>query len=89
VTSRDTLRGSDSRQVTVATMVPDRRSTFRINCVRCNDELIAPEKSEYHDGKFIRHLWLCSKCRTRFETIESIPVEVMMTDDIAPSPLIA
>jgi hypothetical protein len=57
----------------VATMVSDRRSTFGINCIRCNDELIAPEKSEYHDGKFIRHLWLCSKCKTRFESFESIP----------------
>jgi len=29
------------------TMVPNRRSSFGINCVRCKGELIAPEKSEY------------------------------------------
>jgi hypothetical protein len=30
----------------MATMVSNRRSTFGINCVRCKDELIAPERSE-------------------------------------------
>ena len=35
-------------------MVPNRRSTFGINCVRCKDELIAPEKSEYRHGAHIR-----------------------------------
>ena len=31
----------------MATMVSNRRPTFGINCVRCKDELIAPERSEY------------------------------------------
>jgi hypothetical protein len=73
----------------VATMVPDRRSTFGIKCVRCDNELIGPEKSEYQDGKFICHRWFCPMCTTSFVSLESIPVEVMTTDDIAPSVLIA
>ncbi len=73
----------------MATMVSDRRSTFGISCVRCDEELIAPEKSEYRDGTRIRHLWLCSKCATRFESIEQIPVEVMTIDDILPSQVVA
>ncbi len=73
----------------MATMASDRRSTFGISCVRCDEELIAPEKSEYRAGAHIRHLWLCPKCATRFESIEQIPVEVMTTDDIRPSLVVA
>ncbi len=42
---------------------------------------MTPEKSEYCDGTHIRHLWLCPKCETSFESLESIPVEAMTTDD--------
>ena len=34
-----------------------RRRYGQIDCVRCKDELIAPEKSEYRHGTHIRHLW--------------------------------
>jgi hypothetical protein len=68
----------------MVTMVSVRRSTFGINCVRCKDELIAPERSEYRHGTQIRHLWYCSNCETSFESLESIPVEAMTTDDIFP-----
>ena len=54
----------------MATMVSIRRSTFGINCVRCKDELIAPERSEYRHGMHIRHLWNCSNCETSFESLE-------------------
>jgi hypothetical protein len=40
-----------------------------------NDELIAPDKSEYYAGTHIRHLWHCPKCSASFESIEQIPVE--------------
>ncbi len=83
------MSGIGIEEVTMATMVSDRRSTFGINCVRCKDELIAPEKSEYCDGTHIRHLWLCPKCETSFESLESIPVEVMTADDIIPSTVVA
>ncbi len=73
----------------MATMVSDRHSTFGISCVRCDEELIAPEKSEYRAGAHIRHLWLCSRCAARFESIEQIPVEVMTIDDILPSQVVA
>ena len=33
--------------VTIASI---RRSTFGIGCVRCGEELIAPDKSEYRAG---------------------------------------
>ena len=65
----------------MATMVSERRPTFGTNCVRCGNELIAPEKSEYRHGSHIRHLWLCPRCSTGFESIESIPIDVMTSDD--------
>ncbi len=73
----------------MATMVSNRRSTFGINCVRCKDELIAPERSEYRHGTHISHLWYCSNCETSFESLESIPVEAMTADDIFPSTVFA
>jgi hypothetical protein len=73
----------------MATMVPCRRSTFGINCVRCGEELIAPHRSECRLGTYIRHLWHCPKCSAHFESIEQIPVEAMTTDDILPSLLVA
>ena len=56
----------------MATMVPNRRSTFGIICVQCHEELIAPDKSEYRAGTHIRHLWHCSNCSARFESIVSV-----------------
>ena len=73
----------------MAMMVSNRLSTFGINCVRCNDELIAPEKSEYRAGTHIRHLWHCSNCSARFESIEQVPVEAMTADDIFQALLVA
>jgi hypothetical protein len=73
----------------MSTMVPNRCSTFGICCVRCDEKLIAPNRSEYHAGAHIRHLWHCPNCSARFESIEQIPVEAMTTDDILPSLLVA
>jgi transcriptional regulator NrdR family protein len=73
----------------MSTMVSNRRSTFGISCVRCDEELIAPDRSEYRAGTHIRHLWHCPKCSVRFEPIEQIPVEVMIADDIFPALLVA
>jgi hypothetical protein len=71
------------------TTVSYRRSKFGTNCVRCKEELIAPEKSEYRHGMHIRHLWHCSNCGACFESFASIPVEAMTTDDIFPSTVVA
>jgi hypothetical protein len=86
---RFVLSGIGIEEATMATMVSNRRSTFGSHCVRCKDELIAPEKSEYCDGTHIRHLWYCSNCETSFESLESIPVEAMTADDIFPSRVVA
>jgi DNA-directed RNA polymerase subunit RPC12/RpoP len=72
----------------MATTVPDRLSIL-IQCVRCGNELIAPEKSELRDGRYIGHLWLCPKCHAKFETLESVPVEALTADDVAPTLLVA
>ena len=73
----------------MATMISNRRSTFGISCVRCGEELLAPDKSEYRAGTHIRHLWHCPKYSARFKSIEQIPVEAMTTNDIFPALLVA
>ena len=50
---------------------PKRRSSFGTNCVQCDNELIAPERSEYRDEGQIRHFWHCSTCDCSFEVIPS------------------
>jgi len=83
------LFGNGFRGVTMVTIASIRRSTFGIGCVRCGEDLIAPDKSEYRAGTLIRRLWRCPKCSARFESIEQIPVEAMTADDIFPSLLVA
>ena len=70
----------------MAMMAPDRRATFGLNCVRCSNELVAPEKSEYWNEGQIRHLWHCPKCGCRFRTIlETESTLDIIGDDTFPS----
>jgi RNase P subunit RPR2 len=55
----------------MATMVSKRRSSFGMYCAQCDNELIAPEWSEYRSTQQNRHLWRCWKCDYCFETIVS------------------
>jgi hypothetical protein len=69
----------------------DLRSTFGMTCVQCDNELIAPEWSEYRSKHQNRHLWRCWKCDCCFETI--VNTESMednaRRDDVFPSRLVA
>jgi hypothetical protein len=82
------------------TIASKRRSSFTMQCVQCDNELIAPERSEYCNGSEIRHVWRCWKCDCCFEVIspadtKSIKdvmrrIEAIVTwDDIPPSRLVA
>ena len=57
-----------------------RRSSFGANCVQCDNELIAPERSEYRDERQIRHLWRCSRCDCSFEVI--LPARTKSMEDV-------
>ncbi len=46
-----------------------RRSSYGMSCVRCDNELIAPEWTEHRNERHIRHFWQCGKCHCRFETV--------------------
>ena len=39
---------------------------FGIKCGRCDQEIIAPHKTEFLDDKVIRHVWQCARCKARF-----------------------
>ena len=57
---------------------------FGIHCVRCDHEIIAPNKTELLDDKLIRHLWHCPNCKARFESFPRFStnarlVKVVMT----------
>ena len=64
----------------MSTMVSARRSSFGMRCIQCENELIAPEWSEYRSRQQNRHLWRCWKCDCCFETIVNIR---SMEDDAA------
>jgi uncharacterized protein with PIN domain len=53
----------------MARIASKRRSSFGIDCVQCDNELIAPERSEYRNERHILHLWRCPKCDCCFEVI--------------------
>ena len=62
------------------TLASKRRSGFGTNCFQCDNELIAPERSEYRDERQIRHLWHCSKCDCYFVVIS--PADTKSIKDI-------
>jgi tricorn protease-like protein len=55
----------------------DRRSPLGMTCVQCDNELSAPEWSEYRSKQQNRHLWRCRKCGCCFETIVNVNTKVM------------
>ena len=59
------------------TTASKRRSSFGTKCVQCDNELIAPEWSEYRSKQQNRHHWRCCKCDCCFETV----VDTKVTED--------
>jgi hypothetical protein len=56
------------------------RSSFGMGCVQCDNELIAPESSQYRDERHILHLWHCPKCDSSFEVIS--PADTKSIKDV-------
>jgi uncharacterized protein with PIN domain len=46
----------------------DHNSPYGIVCIRCNDSLIAPDRSKYISERYINHSWSCDNCGHRFQT---------------------
>jgi hypothetical protein len=59
---RATLRSVRSRSCADITS-----ETWRLPC--CDNDLIAPERSEYRHKRQIVHLWHCLKCDCCFEVV--------------------
>jgi hypothetical protein len=57
----------------MTTILSNRRSKFGMTCVQCDNELIAPEWSQYQNERQIRHLWHCLECDLCFESVVSFP----------------
>lgn len=60
--------------------ITSHRSSFGTDCVQCDEELIAPERTEYRDERQIVHLWHCPECDYRFEVIS--PADTKSITDI-------
>jgi ribosomal protein L37AE/L43A len=75
---RDT--SMQSREVAMPTIGSKRRSSFGMGYVQCDNELIAPESSEFRDERHILHLWRCPKCDTYFEVIS--PADTKSIKDV-------
>jgi hypothetical protein len=75
----------------MTTIASKRRSRFGMSCAHCDNELIAPEWSEYRNELQVHHVWRCWKCDCCFETIvntKSMEGDAAR-DDIFPSLLVA
>jgi hypothetical protein len=84
----------------VPTIASKRRSSFGMDCVQCDHELIASESSEHRDERHILHLWRCPTCDCCFEVISPADtkaikeimtrIEAVVTrSDVSPSTLVA
>lgn len=82
------------------TISSTRRSSFGMDCVQCDNELIAPESSEYRDERHILHQWRCPKCDFFFDVISPADTKsieeimarikaVVTRSDVCPSTLVA
>jgi uncharacterized protein with PIN domain len=38
-------------------------------CAQCGDTLLAPDRSEHVNERYVHHLWTCERCGYQFETI--------------------
>ena len=57
----------------VTTILSNHHSKFGITCFQCNNELIAPERSEYRNERQVHHIWRCGECNFRFESVVLFP----------------
>ena len=53
----------------MSTMPPKRLLRFGMNCAHCDNELIAPEWSEYRNERRVHHVWHCPKCSACFGSL--------------------
>ena len=61
------------------TIAFDSRSAFGAHCFQCGHYLIAPEKTEYCSEQHAHHVWHCSNCKHRFETLVCVvPLEAVI-----------
>ena len=72
----------------MTTILFHRLSKFGITCVQCNNEVVAPERSEYRNERQVRHLWRCGECDFRFELVVSFPAIDKSMRDITTGDLI-
>ena len=53
-----------------------RRPDCGIACIQCDDDLIAPELSEFVSEQLILNFWYCAKCGCQFITEAYVPIDV-------------
>ncbi len=70
----------------MTTILFHRLSKFGITCVQCNNEVIAPERSEYRNERQVRHLWRCGECDDRLEAEVTFSAAPKMSD-LPPIPI--
>jgi hypothetical protein len=68
----------------MTTILSNRRSKFGMSCLQCDNELIAPERSEYLNDRRGRayHVWHCPKCSFCFESLVPFPADTKSMKDI-------
>ena len=69
-------------------IVPNRRSSFGMSCAHCDNELIAPEWSEYRNERQVRHVWHYSECSACFGSLVVFPADTSQRrrlDSLRPS----
>ena len=64
------------------------------DCIRCVEQLIAPDRCKYADEEFVCYLWTCPKCGCQFESSvclyqEAQPLAPEIVEAFLPSLLVA
>ncbi len=62
-------------------------------CPKCEEDVFAPERSEYLSTTEVHHLWYCGSCQFKFETLDHLAEETIAPYELItknlPAPLAA
>ena len=58
-------------------------STYGVGCIRCNDDLIAPDRSRYVSEHHISHSWSCERCGNQFETSDYLRLNTYASEPLS------
>ena len=66
----------ETKQGGIMVLATNNDSLYGTACIRCDDDVIAPDESQYVSERHVNHSWSCDGCGLRFETSHHLDFNV-------------